>query len=63
MLNQVNIRKKKLENLWNDRIEGSKNDLIAMQQLLMTRNLLLSKGEDINNWIDFCYLALKENQP
>lgn len=33
-----------------------------MQLLLMTRNLLLTKSEDMNNWIDYCHLALRENQ-
>lgn len=30
-----------------------------MQMLLMTRNLLLTKTEDINNWVDYCQLALR----
>ncbi len=30
-----------------------------MQLLLMTRNLLLTKTEDISNWIDYCHLALR----
>ena len=34
-----------------------------MQKILMSRNLLLRKAEDFNNWIDFCHLALRENEP
>lgn len=53
------VYKKRLESLWKDRIEGSKRNLNAMQKILMTRNLLLSKSEDFNEWLDFCRLALK----
>ena len=33
----------------------------SMSLLLLARNMLLSKTEDLNNWLDFCHLALKEN--
>jgi hypothetical protein len=32
-----------------------------MQKILFVRSLLLSKAEDIDNWITFCKLALREN--
>jgi len=32
-----------------------------MQKILFIRSLLLTKSEDIDNWIIFCKLALKEN--
>ena len=34
-----------------------------MQQLLLSRSLLFTKGEDFDNWVSYCRLALKENQP
>ncbi len=55
-------RKNKLISLWNDRLEGFKNNLYSMQKILTIRNLLVTKFQDINNWIKFCKLAIKQNQ-
>lgn len=53
-------RKKALiDGVWNDRIEGANTNLWSMQQLLVNRSLLLSKTDDIDNWISYCKLALK----
>lgn len=56
---EANARKKDLILLWNDRLEGLKNNLYSMQKIMTVRSLLLSKLEDFDNWIKFCKLALK----
>ena len=57
--NNIQTRKKQIETLWNDRIEGANTNLWSMQQLLLSRSLLFSKSEDIDNWINYCRLSLK----
>ena len=36
-------RRKLIDNLWNDRIEGANTNLWSMQQLLASRSLLFTK--------------------
>ncbi len=48
--------------LWSDRLEGSKTNLRALQQILLCRGLFLEKSEQALIWIEFCRTALKDNQ-
>jgi hypothetical protein len=48
--------------VWNDRFEGLKKNIISIQKILFVRGLLLTKTENIDNWITFCKLALSENK-
>lgn len=59
---EIVLRKEKLGDLWDDRMKGVSKNLEAMQQILLVRSLLFSKGEDIHNWIEYCQLSLKSNQ-
>lgn len=58
----MNLRKRQLITLWNDRFEGFKKSLDSIQKMLFVRGLLLSKSENIEHWIGFCKLALSENK-
>lgn len=54
------LKKKALiDSVWNDRIEGANTNLWSMQQLMLSRSLLFSKTDDIDNWISYSRLALK----
>jgi hypothetical protein len=48
--------------VWNDRFEGLKKNILSIQKILFVRGLLLTKTENIDNWITFCKLALSENK-
>jgi len=55
----INEKKKLIDTVWNDRIEGANTNLWSLQQLLLSRSLLFTKGEDLENWLNYCILALK----
>ena len=48
--------------VWRDRFVGLKNSLPSMQKVLFVRGVLLSKKEDMENWISYCRLALRQGQ-
>ncbi|EGR30890.1 phosphatidylinositol 3- and 4-kinase family protein, putative [Ichthyophthirius multifiliis] len=71
-------KKKQLQDVWIDRLNGNPKDIDTWQNILSVRQLLLSKVDNMdtqeiylqiqnqyffkNRWLKFCRLALKGNQ-
>jgi hypothetical protein len=41
---------------------GNTRSLVVWQKILCVRSLMFSKSEEIDFWLDFCKLALKEHK-
>jgi len=58
-LDELEIRKKKLKDIWHDRLSGAPKDIDVWYRLLSTRQLYLPKVHDLDIWIKFAKLCLK----
>lgn len=55
-------KKRKLKDIWEDRLIGCERNIDVWQKILSVRSLLLNKNENIDSWLKFVKLALKSNQ-
>ena len=55
-------KKKKLKDIWEDRLNGCERNIDIWQKILSVRSLLLNKNENMDSWLKFAKLALKSNQ-
>ncbi|EAS01249.1 phosphatidylinositol 3- and 4-kinase family protein (macronuclear) [Tetrahymena thermophila SB210] len=59
---EIEQKRKQLRDIWADRLYGNPKDIDTWQKILSVRQLYLSKKDDLNTWLKFCRLALKNNQ-
>ncbi|CAD8129655.1 unnamed protein product [Paramecium sonneborni] len=62
LLDELEIRKKKLKNIWHDSLSGAPKDIDVWYRLLLTRQLYLPKIHDLDIWIKFAKLCLKRQK-
>ncbi|CAD8184910.1 unnamed protein product [Paramecium octaurelia] len=62
LLDELEIRKKKLKDIWHDRLSGAPKDIDVWYRLLSTRQLYLPKVHDLDIWIKFAKLCLKRQK-
>ena len=55
-------KKKKLKDIWEDRLNGCERNIDVWQKILAIRSLLLNKNENMDSWLKFSRLALKTGQ-
>ena len=58
----VKVLKSQLIEKWNDRLNGCQPSIDVWQQVLSVRSVLLSRYENLEAWIKFCKLCMKQNQ-
>jgi FKBP12-rapamycin complex-associated protein len=51
-----------LKEIWSDRLVGNTRSLVVWQKIVSVRSLMFNKSEELDFWLDFCKLALKEHK-
>lgn len=61
---QANLQNRitNLKEIWSDRLMGNTRSLVVWQKIVSVRSLMFSKSEELDFWLDFCKLALKEHK-
>ena len=61
-INSIKTLKQQLIEKWNDRLNGCQPSIDVSQQILAVRSILLSKYENLDSWLRFCKLCMKQDQ-
>ncbi|KAL4492653.1 hypothetical protein ABPG73_010202 [Tetrahymena malaccensis] len=56
------LKRQNLKDIWADRLRGNPKELDTWQQILSVRQIYLSKKEDLQSWLKFCKIILRNNQ-
>jgi len=58
----IKLLKSQLIEKWNDRLYGCEPSCDVWQRILAVRSILLSRYEDLDAWLKFCKMCMKEDQ-